>query len=136
MRSSRTLDRLLVTFDDEHAVANAGLVLPATLTALLGLEATANEVLDLGDGPGAARPGRKVLTLVHGMLAGGDCIDDVDMLRAGATETVLAHRVMAPSTCGTFCARSRSVMSVSSTAGPKLRSVRRGRRGPVPQTGR
>jgi Transposase DDE domain group 1 len=102
MRSSRTLDRLVVTFDDEHAVANAGLVLAATLAARLGLEVSANELIDLGAVAGAARPGRKVMTLVHGMLAGGDCIDDVDVLRAGATGAVLDHRVMAPSTCGTF----------------------------------
>jgi hypothetical protein len=43
-----------------------------------------------------------VLTLVHTMLAGGDCIDDADLLRCGATSQVLGHRVMAPSTLGTF----------------------------------
>src|SRR6266545_934566 len=57
---------------------------------------------DLGDRPGAAHPGRKLLTLVHSMLAGGDCIDDADLLRCGATSQVLGHRVMAPSTLGTF----------------------------------
>jgi hypothetical protein len=36
------------------------------------------------------------------MLAGGDCIDDADLLRCGATSQVLGHRVMAPSTLGTF----------------------------------
>jgi hypothetical protein len=36
------------------------------------------------------------------MLAGGDCIDDADLLRCGATSRVLGHRVMAPSTLGTF----------------------------------
>jgi hypothetical protein len=36
------------------------------------------------------------------MLAGGDCIDDADLLRCGATDQVLGHRVMAPSTLGTF----------------------------------
>ena len=35
-------------------------------------------------------------------MAGGDCIDDADVLRTGATEAVLGHRVMAPSTLGTF----------------------------------
>lgn len=35
-------------------------------------------------------------------LAGGDCIDDSDALRAGATCAVLGHRVAAPSTLGTF----------------------------------
>lgn len=36
------------------------------------------------------------------MLAGGDCIDDADVLRSGATAAVLGHRVLAPSTLGTF----------------------------------
>src|SRR5678815_3555486 len=54
------------------------------------------------DRPGAARPGRKILTVVHGLLAGGDSIDDVEVLRAGATARVLGHRVMAASTVGTF----------------------------------
>jgi hypothetical protein len=36
------------------------------------------------------------------MLAGGDCIDDADLLRCGQTANVLGHRVMAPSTIGTF----------------------------------
>src|SRR5690606_12687730 len=45
---------------------------------------------------------RKVLTLVHAMLADADCIDDANRLRAGSTGQVLGHRVMAPSTLGTF----------------------------------
>jgi len=36
------------------------------------------------------------------MVAGGDSIDDADVLRSGATGQVLSHRVMAPSTLGTF----------------------------------
>jgi hypothetical protein len=36
------------------------------------------------------------------MVAGGDCIDDVELLRSGATASVLGHRVMAASTVGTF----------------------------------
>ena len=35
-------------------------------------------------------------------LAGGDCIDDADALRAGSTERVLGCVVNAPSTLGTF----------------------------------
>jgi hypothetical protein len=88
-------------FDDERSVANAGLILPATLAAHLGLEDAGNELISLA-GPGSFGPGRKAMTLVHSMVAGGNCIDDVDVLRAGQTERVLAHRVMAPSTCGTF----------------------------------
>ena len=91
-----------VAFDDERAVANAGLVLPAALAERLGIERLVNEAVCLDGRTGGALPGRKVLSLVHGMLAGADCIDDVDVLRAGSTGLVLGHAVMAPSTLGTF----------------------------------
>lgn len=42
------------------------------------------------------------MTLAHGMLAGADSIDDMDLLRAGSTGAVLGHQVMAPSTLRTF----------------------------------
>ena len=51
---------------------------------------------------GGAHPGRKVCTLVAAMLVGASHIDHVDRLRAGSTDRVLAHAVMAPSTVGTF----------------------------------
>jgi len=91
-----------VAFDDDHAVANAGLLLPATLAHRLGIEAVVDRLVDLGERPGAHRPGRKVLTLLHAIIAGADCIDDADLLRTGSTAAVLGHRVMAPSTLGTF----------------------------------
>jgi hypothetical protein len=102
MRSSHDLDRVRVIFDDPHAVANAGLVATATLAGRLGIEDTVDELVDLGDRPGAAHPGRKVMTLVHSIALGGDSIEDCDVLRSGSTETVVGHRVMAPSTVGTF----------------------------------
>jgi hypothetical protein len=92
----------VIGFDDDHALANAGLVLPATLAERLGIEALVDQLVDLGDRPGHHLPGRKVLTLVHAMVAGGDCIDDADVLRTGSTAAVLGHRVVAPSTLGTF----------------------------------
>jgi hypothetical protein len=91
-----------VTFDDEHAVANAGLVVPATLAQRLGLRELFDRYVDLGDAPGRAHVGDKALTLIHSALAAGDCIDDADALRAGATQVVLGHAVLAPSTLGTF----------------------------------
>jgi hypothetical protein len=94
--------RLAVTFDDDRAVAGAGLALVATLSERLEMFALANELVDLGGRPGHARPGRKVLTLVHAMVAGAECIDDCDVLRSGSTGSVLGHDVMAPSTLGTF----------------------------------
>ena len=96
------LDRLALAFDDERAVANAGLVLASTLAERLGIEQVVEETLDLGERAGAARPGRKLLTLVCSALVGGDSIEDADVLRCGETERVLGHRVMAPSTLGTF----------------------------------
>ena len=54
------------------------------------------------DRVGGAQPGRKVLTSISAILAGGTHIDHADRLRAGATNRVLPFRVMAPSTLGTF----------------------------------
>jgi Transposase DDE domain group 1 len=103
MASSHVLlDQVDIAFDDERAVASAGLLLPATLAERLGIEQAADQLVDLGDRPGAAHPGRKLLTLVHALVAGGDCIDDVELLRSGSTASVLGHRVMAASTVGTW----------------------------------
>jgi Transposase DDE domain group 1 len=99
---SRAFDRVEVTFDDPNLVANAGLLVVATLESRLGLEALINRTVRLAGRVGGARPGRKVLTLVHTIVAGGSHIDHADMLRAGATQRVLPFRVMAPSTLGTF----------------------------------
>ena len=89
-------------FDDEHLVADAGLILPATLAEHLGLCELFDTHIDLGASAGRANVGLKAMTLVHSALAGGDSIDDCDVLRAGATAAVLGHAVRAPSTLGTF----------------------------------
>jgi len=101
-RVSRGIDRVAVTFDEPNLVANAGLVLIATLAGRLGLERLCDTTIELSGRVGGFRPGRKILTLVHAMVAGASHIDHADMLRAGATAEVLEHRVMAPSTLGTF----------------------------------
>ena len=69
-------DRIQITFDDRRLVANAGLLLPVTLAQHLGLRELVDHHLDLGNAPGRANPGDKMLTLVASALAGGDCIDD------------------------------------------------------------
>lgn len=101
-RVSHGIDRIDATFDDPNLVANAGLLLVATLSARLGMDAVINSTVRLVGRVGGARPGRKVLTLVHAMVAGAAHIDHADILRAGATGGVLSHRVTAPSTLGTF----------------------------------
>ena len=91
-------DRIRVVFDDHRLVANAGLLLPATLAQRLGLGELVDHHLDLGSALGRANTGDKLMTLVASALAGGDCIDDADALRAGRTSSVLGCTVKAPST--------------------------------------
>ncbi len=102
MLTLKSPDHIHVAFDDHRLVANAGLMLPVTLARRLGLGELVNRHLDLGDAPGRANTGDKLLTLVASALAGGDCIDDADALRSGSTGRVLGCVVKAPSTLGTF----------------------------------
>ena len=81
-------DRIRVSFDDHRLVANAGLLLPATFAHHLGLRELVDHHLDLGVAPGRANTGDKMLTLVASALAGGDCIDNADALRAGGTARI------------------------------------------------
>ena len=96
--SSRKIDRIETTFDHEGLVANAGLILAGTLMVRLGLEALFGRWVRTG----SANAGRKILTVVAAMMAGGTHIDHVDVLRAGATGRVLPFTIAAPSTVGTF----------------------------------
>ena len=89
---SQKIDRYGVVFDDEGLIADAGLLVAGTLMDRLGLEALVDSVVRLGDRPGGARPGRKVLTLVAAMLAGATHIDHVDRLRSGSTDRVFPKR--------------------------------------------
>ena len=98
-------DRIQIAFDDHRLVANAGLILPATLGRHLGLPELVDRHLDLGRAPGRANTGDKVMTLVASALAGGDCIDDADVLRTGGTAGAIGCVVKAPSTLGTFPAQ-------------------------------
>jgi Transposase DDE domain group 1 len=101
-RVSHAIDRVQVRFDDENLVANAGLLLVGALAVRLELEVLVNSMVRLSGRVGGSRPGRKVLSLVHAIVAGGSHIDHADVLRCGGTEAVLRFRVMAPSTLGTF----------------------------------
>ena len=57
-------DRIQIAFDDHRLVANAGLILPATLALRLGLPQLLRKHLDLGGAPGRANTGDKMMTLV------------------------------------------------------------------------
>ena len=95
-------DRIRIVFDDHRLVANAGLLLPATLAGHLGLRELVDHHLDLGGAPGRANTGDKLMTLVASAMAGGDCIDAADVLCTGGTACTLGGTVKAPSTLGTF----------------------------------
>ena len=82
-----SLDSVRVEFTEERLVSDAGLLIAATLAERLGIEETVNESVWLDPrGAGAALPGRKVMTLVHGMIAGADSIDQMNVLRAGSDQ--------------------------------------------------
>ena len=95
-------DRIRIAFDDHRLVANAGLILPVTLAQHLCLRELVGNHIDLGNAPGRANTGDKIQTLVASALAGGDCIDDADVLRTGGTAGPIGCVVKAPSTLGTF----------------------------------
>jgi hypothetical protein len=136
MQVSHSPDRIAVRFDDDHAVADAGLILAASLAEGLGLRELFDTHVELGAAPGAANAGDKAMTLIHSALAGGEWIQDADRLRAGATGQVLGHRVAAPSTLGVSCARFPGDRRASSTRSPAKRSPGRGPLGPVRVPGR
>ena len=102
MLSRNHPDRIRIAFDDHRLVANAGLILPSTLALHLGLPQLVDRHLDLGHATGRANTGDKMMTLVASALAGGDCINDADALRAGGTARVLGFTAKAPSTLGAF----------------------------------
>jgi len=102
MRSSHNLAGIETTFDEDNLVPNAGLVAPAALAQKLGIAALVDEHVRLSaDAAGRASCGTKAMTVIGAMLAGGDSIADVDVLRAGAAPE-LFDQIRAPSTIGTW----------------------------------
>lgn len=91
-------------FDDDHLVSLAGLVPVMTLADQTRLPQLLAEKVSIPApriASGSANPGPKLATLIAGMAAGADCIDDVDLVRAGGMTTLFGG-VYAPSTVGTL----------------------------------
>lgn len=102
MRSSHTLAQVETTFDEDNLVLNAGLQVPAGLAQKLGVAEFVDERVKLPKGvAGRANCGTKAMTVIGAMRAGGDSIEDVDILRAGAAPE-LFDQIRAPSTIGTW----------------------------------
>jgi hypothetical protein len=100
VKASHSLARVSVTFDEDRLVPNGGLHVAALLAQKLGVAELVDEHVTL-TGEGAGNSGAKALTVIGSALVGGDCIDDVNVLRAGATGE-LFDQVKAPSTVGTW----------------------------------
>ena len=100
MQLSHTHPVAGAVFDDPNLVSAAGLVPVVALAQRCRLGALADGHLSVPRDKGA-NAGRKVMSLVAGMVAGADSIDDMAMLRHGAMGTIFNHPY-APSTLGSF----------------------------------
>ena len=91
-------------FDDDHLVSCAGLVPVMTLAEQTGLIELLDNKVHIAEpkiASGSANPAPKLATLIAGMCAGADSIDDLDVVRSGGMKTLFAA-VYAPSTIGTL----------------------------------
>ena len=88
------------TFDDERLIADTGLIPLVKLAQDTGLPTAVADRVHIPTDKGA-NPGTKVMSLVAGMLAGADSIDDMNRNRTGGMKH-LATSVYAPSTLGQF----------------------------------
>jgi len=100
VKLSHTLTATSAVFDDPNLVSAAGLVPALALADRAGLRRLADEHLSV-PGDKGANAGLKVASLVAGMVAGADSIDDMALLRHGGMGRVFA-RAYAPSTLGSF----------------------------------
>src|SRR3954470_16037627 len=91
-------------FDEDNLVSDAGLVPLLELAEQTGLADIIAEKVSITTPrikSAAANPAPKLLTVIAGMCAGADSIDDLDVLRAGGMP-ILFDGVYAPTTLGTL----------------------------------
>jgi hypothetical protein len=100
VRLSHARRAINARFDDPNLVSCAGLVAVMALAQRCGLATLLENRLTIA-AKGGANAAAKVLALVAGMVAGADCINDVDLLRHGGMSR-LFEGIRAPSTLGTF----------------------------------
>ncbi len=96
MQLSHSSARCSASFDEPNLLVSAGLIPAVRLAQKVGLLELAEQHVSAG-----ANPGAKVMSLVAGMAAGADSIDDLDVLRRAGAGRVFTG-VRAPSTLGTF----------------------------------
>jgi hypothetical protein len=100
MQLSHTRRVVSAVFDEPNLVSAAGLIPAVRLATDAGLRSLADQFLTVPTDKGA-RPGLKVTSLVAGMVAGADSIDDMAVLRHGGMGRVF-DCIYAPSTLGSF----------------------------------
>jgi hypothetical protein len=100
VKLSHTLGATSAVFDDPNLVSSGGLVPVLALAESAGLRDLADQHLSVPTDKGA-NAGLKVASLVGGMVAGADSIDDMALLRHGGMGRIFA-RAYAPSTLGSF----------------------------------
>ena len=91
-------------FDDGNLMSCAGLVPVMALAEQTGLRRLLGEKVHIAAPrikSGSVNPAPKLATLIAGMVAGADCIDDIDVIRSGGMKTLFGG-VYAPSTVGTL----------------------------------
>jgi hypothetical protein len=96
--------RATPVFDDEDLVSCAGLVPVMALAERAGLSelvAAKVAITETRVASAAVNPAGKVTSIIAGMAAGADCIDDLDVIRSGGMPR-LFDQVYAPATLGQF----------------------------------
>jgi hypothetical protein len=97
MHANQDLTRVAVSFDEQHPLPHAGLLPAAVPAQRIDLAGLVDQRLALaGEG---ANSGTKALTVIGSILAGGDSIDDTDLLRTGAIRQ-LFDQIRAPTMIG------------------------------------
>ena len=100
MRLLHAAPRVDAAFDEPNLMSAAGLVPVMRLAVTAGLWRLVAERLRVAGSLGS-NPAGKVATIVAGMVAGADCIDDLDVVRSGGMRRLFGS-VYAPSTLGSF----------------------------------
>src|SRR3981081_3213438 len=119
MKVSHAAAAVDVAFDDPNLIADAGLVPVMALAEQIGL---AEHVAIRGAANSAgANPTAKVMSLLAGMVAGADSIEDVDRLRH-AGNSVVFRGIRAPSTLGTFLVRHEALLFSDGGERPSISS--------------
>ena len=100
MKASHVLSSVSQVFDEPNLVSHGGLLTAGVLAERIGLWTLVASTLTV-PGPTGVNSAAKVATVLGGMLSGADSIDDLDVLRSGASPE-LFDDVRAPSTVGSW----------------------------------